>query len=134
MAKVRSGPALIDSGVTGLFMDWRYVEHYKLATQKLYHLIVVYNVDGSPNEAGCITKTVEVILRLNEHAKRVNFAVTNLGKHNLILGFMWLQEHNPEINWQTQKITMSQCPDRCHTCQAKIHDKRKELQKEERCL
>ena len=120
--KVRSGPALIDSGATGLFMDWRYVECYKLTTRKLHHPIVVYNVDGSPNEAGCITETVEVILRLNGHSERVNCAVTNLGKHNLILGYTWLQEHNPKINWQTQEIIMSQCPDRCHTCQSNVHD------------
>jgi len=101
------------------------------STQKLHHPIVVYNVDGSPKKSGSITEAVEVILQLNGHAERANFAVTNLGKHNLILGFMWLQEHNPEINWQTQKITMSWCPDRCHTCRAEIHNKQKELQKEE---
>ena len=69
MAKVRSGPALIDSGATGLFMDRRYVEHYKLTTQKLHHLITVYNVDGSPNESGSITKVVNAILCLNRHAE-----------------------------------------------------------------
>ena len=130
----RSGPALIDSGATGLFMDQRYVECYKLATQKLHHPIAVYNVDGSPNEAGCITETVEVILRLNGHSEQVNFTVTNLGKHNLILGYTWLQEHNPEINWQTQKITLSRCPDRCHTCQSEVRNERRELQKEEQHL
>jgi Retroviral aspartyl protease len=114
--EVRSSPTLIDSGTTGLFMDQRYVECYKLTTRKLQLPIPVYNVDGSPNEAGAITKAVKVILRLNGHAEQVNFAVTNLSKQNLILGFTWLQEHNPKINWQMGKITMSHCPDRCHTC------------------
>jgi hypothetical protein len=68
-AEVRARLALIDSGATSLFMDRRYVQHYKLATWKLHHLIVVYNDDGLPNKAGWITETVEVILRLNGHAK-----------------------------------------------------------------
>jgi len=134
MAEVRSGLALIDSSATGLFIDRRYVEHYKLTTWKLHHSIVVYNVNGFPNKSGSITKVVDAILHVNGHAKRVNFAITNLSKQNLIPGFLWLQEHNPEINWQTQKITMSRCSDRCHTCQAEICDEQKELQKEEQCL
>ena len=61
-AEVRSGPALIDSGTTGLFMDQRYVEHYKLTTWKLHHPITVYNVNGSLNKSGSLIETVEVIL------------------------------------------------------------------------
>ena len=121
-AEIRSGPTLIDSGMTSLFMDQRYVECYKLTTWKLHFPIPVYNIDGSPNKSGSITKAVEVILHLNGHAEQVNFTVTNLSKQNLILGFMWLQEHNPKINWQTQKITMSRCPDRCHTCRTEVQE------------
>ena len=94
-AEIRYGPALVDNSATGLFMDQRYVEHYKLTTQKLHFLIPAYNVNGSPNESGSIIEAVKVILCLNGHSKQVNFAVTNLSKQNLILGFMWLQEHNP---------------------------------------
>ena len=75
---------------------------------------------------------VDAILHVNGHSKQANFAVTNLGKQNLILVFTWLQKHNPEINWQTQKITMSQCPDKCHTCQVEICNKQNTIQKEER--
>jgi len=56
----------------------------------------------------------------------------NLSKQNLILEFTWLQKHNPEINWQTQRIMMSWCPNKCHTCWVKICDKQKTIQKEER--
>ena len=75
---------------------------------------------------------VDAILHVNGHSERVNFAVTNLGKQNLILGFSWLQKHNPEIDWQTQKITMSRCPDKCHTCQVEICNEQKATKKEER--
>ncbi|KAG6882323.1 hypothetical protein C0995_014986, partial [Termitomyces sp. Mi166 len=32
------------------------------------------------------------------------FAVTSLGKQDMILGFTWLQEHNAEINWSKGHI------------------------------
>ena len=62
MVEIRSSPALIDSGTTGLFMDRRYVECYKLTTRKLHFPIPVYNVDSLPNKSGSITEAVEVIL------------------------------------------------------------------------
>jgi len=30
----------------------------------------------------------------------------NLGKTNIILGMLWLQAHNPEINWETGEVKM----------------------------
>jgi len=30
--------------------------------------------------------------------------MTGLGKQRIILGFPWLNKHNPEINWQTREL------------------------------
>ena len=115
-AEVKSGPTLIDCGATSQFMDHDYVEWNRLTTWKLRCAIPVYNMDGSPNEAGSITEIVDAILHYKGHMERTSFAVISLGKQDIILGFTWLQEHNPEINWQTQEVVMSQCPARCHMC------------------
>jgi hypothetical protein len=45
-----------------------------------------------------------------------------LGKQSLILGYNWLHNHNPEINWQTKDIKMSRCPMQCSTC--RVEEKR----------
>ena len=45
---------------------------------------------------------MDVILQVDGHMERTTFVVTNLGKQDIILGFTWLQEHNPEIDWQTR--------------------------------
>jgi hypothetical protein len=39
----------------------------------------------------------------------------------MILGYNWLYNHNPEINWQTKDVKMSWCPQQCTTCQ--VEDK-----------
>jgi hypothetical protein len=33
----------------------------------------------------------------------------------MILGYNWLHNHNPEINWQTKDVKMSRCPTQCST-------------------
>src|SRR3981189_2955969 len=42
----------------------------------------------------------------------------------MILGFTWLCEHNPEINWQTKEVRMSRCPPQCSTCRTEAKVKR----------
>ena len=56
-------------------------------------------VYGTCNEADLITEIVDTILQYNGHTEHTSFAVTNLGKQDIILGFTWLQEDNPEIDW-----------------------------------
>ena len=67
----------------------------------------MFNVDGSPKEAGSVTEIIDVILHYEGHTECTSFTVTSLGKQDIILRFTWLQEHNPEINWQTWEVAMS---------------------------
>ena len=117
-AEVKSGPMLVDCTATGQLMDCNYVERNRLTTWKLQHAIPVFNMDGSPNEAGSIMEIVDTILCYKGHTERTSFAVASLGKQDIILRFTWLQEHNPKINWRTWEVAMSQCPARCHMCQS----------------
>ena len=45
--------------------------------------------------------------------------VTDLGKNQMILSFMWLSHHNPEIDWTTGMVKMTQCPWTYHTLKGK---------------
>ena len=73
----------------------------------------MYNVDGTPNEAGSISEVVHLILCYKNHSERTTFAVTCLGKQKLLLGHSWLRNHNPEIDWNKGEVKMSRCPPRC---------------------
>ena len=90
--------ALLNSGVNSLFIDSDFTCAQKLTLQSLTHPTPVFNVDGTPNEAGAICHIANVILRFQDHSKHTIFAVTNLGKHKMILGYPWLHKHNPEVN------------------------------------
>ena len=105
-AEVKSDLALVDCEATGSFMSWNYIKCNWLTNHKLGWPIPVYNVDGLPNESGSIIKIVDAILHFDDHSERKTFTVTNLGRRDIILRFTWLKEHNPEIDWQTQKVSV----------------------------
>src|SRR3981189_2689670 len=123
-AMKRNISALVDCGATGLFVDTEYVRLNNIPTRRLTTPIPVYNIDGTANEAGAITEIADVILRYKGHAERTQLAVPSLGKQSMILGFTWLREHNPEIDWQTKEVRMSRCPPQCLTCRAEAKVKR----------
>jgi hypothetical protein len=118
----RCTQALIDCGATGCFIDIDWAKLNNIPTCPLTNPIPVYNVDGTANEAGAITDIADVILRYEQHSERTQLAVTCLGKQSLILGYNWLCNHNPELNWQTKDVKMSRCPLQCSTC--RVEDKR----------
>jgi hypothetical protein len=118
----RCTQALIDCGATGCFIDIEWAKLNNVPTCSLTKPILVYN-DGTANNTGTITDIANVILRYENHSERTQLAVTRLGKQSLILGYNWLCNHNPEINWQTKDVKMSRCPLQCSTC--RVEDKRK---------
>ena len=100
-------------------------------TQTLSCNIPVFNVDGSPNEAGQISKVVDIVLCYKTHSERMLLAVSRLGKQSLILGYDWLKDHNSRIDWEKGEVEMTRCPLQCERGRAlqkeQTHQKRIEL-------
>ena len=109
-AERKSVTTLLDSDSTGECIDRDYAKICRFNLVKLAQPILVYNVDGTPNEAGSIMEVVSLILHYKNHSEWMTFCVTGLGKQKLILGHSWLRKHNPEIDWNMGKVQMSQCP------------------------
>ena len=93
--------ALIDSGAGGKFINREYAELLGLPTQKLNRPVTARNVDGTVNKAGTITSYVDLPLKVDGRTVTTQLLITELGSQRIILGFPWLREHNPDINWQT---------------------------------
>ena len=58
----KSVNSLVDSGANGEFIDREYAKSCQFNLLKLTTPIPVYNIDGTPNEAGSITEAVSLIL------------------------------------------------------------------------
>ena len=93
---------MVDSGAGGRFIDQNFASKFEM--KKLDKPIVAYNVDGSENKKGTIKYMVDLEFEQNEKKVTETFFVTGLGKQKVILGFPWLREHNPIIDWINGKI------------------------------
>jgi len=100
ISELHSVKALLDYRATRSFINRDFVCSRGMNTWTLSHNIPVFNVNGSPNEAEQISKVVDVILQYKTHSERMLLAVSRLGKQSLILGYDWLKDHNPKIDWE----------------------------------
>ena len=74
-------------------------------THKLEKPLQAYNVDGTENKRGTIKYYANLNLEINGRKMTMELLVTGLGKERIILGFPWLQEQNPDINWNTGEFS-----------------------------
>jgi len=110
MSELHSVKVLLDCRATGSLINRDFVCSKGMNTWTLSHNILVFNVDSSPNEAGQISKVVDIVLRYKTHSERMLLAVSGLGKQSLILGYDWLKDHNPRIDWEKGEVEMTHCP------------------------
>src|SRR5258708_8604406 len=98
---------LLNSGVTGMFVNWAFAQKHKLETCPLPNPVPVHNVDGTPNENRSITEEVEVILHYGQHTEKVCLAVANLRWQTIIIRHLCSSHHNLEVDWACQSVTLS---------------------------
>jgi len=98
--------ALIDSGAAGIFINHEFVLEHGLRTRPLPKDIGVFNVDGTQNLNGSITRKVTADLFVkSRRMKDIQFLETALGKQSVILGYPWLVNANPKINWRKREFS-----------------------------
>ena len=96
--------ALMDSGATENFIDWRLAKTLKVQTTLLLWPRKVYNVDGMENKAGVIERHVKLRVRQGDKEKVQTFFITNLGDPRIIFGYPWLYHFQLQINWRKGMI------------------------------
>jgi len=105
--------ALLYSGATGLVMSSEFARKQEFKLKKLNRPMYVRNVNGSLNKEGPIEHTVEVNIYYQEYRERTEIDVIGGQKWTVILGMLWLAHHNPEIDWKTEEVKMTRCPEEC---------------------
>src|SRR5882724_2412929 len=53
------------------------------------------------------------MVQYKDHSEQATFHITSIGQTTIILGHMWLMEHNPEIDWCMGDISIMRCPASC---------------------
>lgn len=96
--------ALVDSGCEQNLIDSSLVQQMSIETEPLTAPLRVTALDGKalPQITHC-TKPLHLIISGN-HSEQTSFLVFPTSSSPIILGFKWLQQHNPRINWSDRHI------------------------------
>src|SRR6202522_1475838 len=97
---------LLDTGAEGLFMDKNYAEEHDVVLQKLPNPITPSNVDGTLNHAGEITHFTWIQAKIDKRKLLEKLWITDLGSSDVIFGFPWFKENNPQIVWKTGRVQL----------------------------
>src|SRR5271168_2698043 len=97
---------LLDTGAEGLFMDKNYAEEHDIVLQKLPNPITPSNVDGTLNHAGEITHFTWIQAKIDKRILLEKLWITDLGSLDVIFGFPWFKENNPQIVWKTGRVQL----------------------------
>ncbi|KAH9245463.1 hypothetical protein BASA81_017065 [Batrachochytrium salamandrivorans] len=116
---LRIGPStfvntfFVDCGADDLFMDSKLASDLHIPLLKLSTPIKLRLADG--DSSSLLThRTAPLQLHIGKHVETTSFYVTNLC-HGIILGYSWLERHNPRINWVSRMVDFDSvyCVENC---------------------
>jgi hypothetical protein len=110
IAKRAESIALLDSGATENFMNLAYTKWLRLPIKQLPEPRPVLNVDGTENKSGKLKYYTNLNVQIGQNTMMLQFFLSDLGEHKVILGYPWFAATQPRINWKKGWINHSQRP------------------------
>jgi len=95
----------IDSGADNCFIDFEFATNLGLSLVPLDSPIRLCLADGLSSTL-VKYKVEDAHLKIGNHSEKLCFFVINLPSQ-IILGFPWLQKHNPLIDWRSDSLTFT---------------------------
>ncbi|KAK3549027.1 hypothetical protein QTP70_027751, partial [Hemibagrus guttatus] len=109
--------ALIDSGAAVNLIDGALVEELGIPTFLCMPSLKITAIDSQPIGEGYLKRQTELLeFRVGLfHHERLAFYVTSSPANPVILGFPWLQCHDPQISWRSGELVYwsPACLERC---------------------
>ena len=93
---------LINSGTMENFLNHNTAKRLKITPKELPIPQIMNNVDKTTNQS--VKHYYNFSLKMGEHEAIQRFYIGGIGVDHFILGFPWLQEFNPSINWMKWKL------------------------------
>jgi uncharacterized protein with von Willebrand factor type A (vWA) domain len=104
---------LIDSGATGDFVSWNFIRKHHLGNRcsALVPALEIEMADGTIYTSNKVVRLAEIVGEKNgEFSGRRDLIVLPLRGYDAILGMPWLEEVNPDIDWDLRVIRPRQRP------------------------
>ena len=101
---------IVDSGVHRNFISPTIILEYLLPTEvkgEGYYLVLA---DGELSANRIVdVETIELGIGIAGHQETIRFDVTGIGGHDIILGLLQIEKHNPDVNQTTRQLRFSRC-------------------------
>ncbi|KAH9273126.1 hypothetical protein BASA83_004704 [Batrachochytrium salamandrivorans] len=110
----------VDCGADDLFMDSKLAADLQIPLLELSTPITLRLADGD-SSSSLNHRTVPLQLHIGKHVETATFYVTDLC-HGFILGYSWLERHNPRINWVSRMVEFDSpyCLENCCVVSSRI--------------
>jgi len=92
----------VDSGCTHTGIDKQLVKEERIKMEPVDRSFEVFNIDRTKNRE--VTQVVLLEVKINGPRERIDLAVMDLNGTNMFLEYDWLIKHNPEVDWNKEKI------------------------------
>src|SRR5260370_41105820 len=120
--------ALLDSGSSHSFVDKIFAQHNKLTLVYLPQPILLRLFNGS-STSSVTSKTQLPITMPTGKTHEVELFITKLDKgYLMVLGYDWLLQHNPTINWVETKVIFKTPPATIRICKVSARNFHKHSQ------
>ncbi len=97
---------LLDCGCTGPILNKDFVKRNHIPWVRRTQPITVQTVDGKPMEDAGEKHTEDLVLRIGAHQEELSWEISTLEEGiDGYLPISWLQQHNPDVQWDTGKMT-----------------------------
>uniref|UniRef100_A0AAY4A0C0 Gypsy retrotransposon integrase-like protein 1 n=1 Tax=Denticeps clupeoides TaxID=299321 RepID=A0AAY4A0C0_9TELE len=97
--------ALLDSGAADNFIDQGLASQLGISLEAVTRFIPVTSVDGHPLQPYPVqSQTQPVLMSIGLHSEHIHFLVISAPSSPLILGYPWLQLHDPHVLWSENRI------------------------------
>ena len=108
-----SHSALIDPGCMNSTIDEEWVRVQGMTLSDLEHPIYTRNVDRTLNGSKPVQYFVRLRMDMAGHAEEIILQAGRIPGDKVILGYDWIRKHNPEVDWQENRLWFLQCPQGC---------------------
>jgi hypothetical protein len=109
--KGRKFEAWVDSGAARNFISPQVVNRHQLPWINKTHIYELSDVEGRPleYEGGRVTKETESLnVNFGTWENQITFDIIDMGTHPIILGYPWLRENNPHIDWANGQVSCTE--------------------------
>lgn len=104
--------ALLDHGSTNNFLSSQIANEFQVPRTAIPNPVALRFADGTVSSSTVEHISETLILSVQNHTETVQLAIADI-RHPIILGMPWFRQHNPFVNYKTERLLFKSCPSAC---------------------